>query len=512
VPGHRLLGAALAVVVAVGACSSDDDGDEARDGEGAATTTAPGEDLTPESVVDEVEVALGPATLTVAVHPLVRTDDGLVLTLDVVSADDPAGSLGRVVTNELRDVWRSRSGAGLPLWVGLRLLDLPGDRALTPAVDADGETLVRIGTDGEGDRLQLAFGDPDADELALLVPQGGLVTDLPVIDGDVPVVDEDEALDLDEISSAPVVPLSSYTVDLATTTRTESELDQVTIELGADVLFELDSADLTPVAQDAIAAAAESLALREPGPVQVVGHTDSSGSDAYNLDLSRRRADAVAAALRTRIDGDAYPLEVEGRGESEPVADNGSEIGRATNRRVALSIATALQEAEATDAPEVDPPPIDGPVATGAEGVDVEIGRTYRITAPAARVVDGHLVVELRLEATDDEEGSALGPAIFEGAFPTPPGLDPLRTMVGVTVAHGTEATTPALHAAAEAQPDQLLPLTDLVTFSRLDGGDVRTSVLVYPRGVPVGDVVTIQLVDLYNDTSWRLTDIPVEG
>ena len=71
--------------------------------------------------------------------------------------------------------------------------------------------------------------------------------------------------------------------------------------------------------------------------VTVVGHTDSSGSDAYNQDLSVRRADAVVRELADRGVPDSI-MRAEGRGESQPRADNATEAGRQLNRRVEILI------------------------------------------------------------------------------------------------------------------------------------------------------------------------------
>ena len=71
--------------------------------------------------------------------------------------------------------------------------------------------------------------------------------------------------------------------------------------------------------------------------LQVAGHTDSSGSDSYNQQLSERRASSVANYLRSQgVDpGRLYSV---GYGESRPIASNASESGRAQNRRVELLI------------------------------------------------------------------------------------------------------------------------------------------------------------------------------
>jgi outer membrane protein OmpA-like peptidoglycan-associated protein len=71
--------------------------------------------------------------------------------------------------------------------------------------------------------------------------------------------------------------------------------------------------------------------------VMVLGHTDSIGSELYNLQLSIRRAEAVMEHLRSR--GIALArLSADGRGEAEPIADNASEQGRAINRRVEVIV------------------------------------------------------------------------------------------------------------------------------------------------------------------------------
>ncbi len=73
--------------------------------------------------------------------------------------------------------------------------------------------------------------------------------------------------------------------------------------------------------------------------VLVIGHTDSTGPETYNNGLSLRRANAVVDYLRSI--GVEANLVAEGKGESEPVADNSSREGRAENRRVVIDINTS---------------------------------------------------------------------------------------------------------------------------------------------------------------------------
>ncbi len=68
--------------------------------------------------------------------------------------------------------------------------------------------------------------------------------------------------------------------------------------------------------------------------IKIIGHTDNDGSDAANLDLSKRRAAAVKAALTEEFKIDASRMETDGKGESTPVAENSTAAGKAQNRRV----------------------------------------------------------------------------------------------------------------------------------------------------------------------------------
>jgi outer membrane protein OmpA-like peptidoglycan-associated protein len=103
----------------------------------------------------------------------------------------------------------------------------------------------------------------------------------------------------------------------------------------SDVLFDTGRADLKPGTQLALDRTAEFLRRTEGMRVIVEGHTDSQGPDEYNRELSQRRAEAVASALRSRgITGDR--IEILGLGEGYPIAGNDSAAGRQQNRRVEI--------------------------------------------------------------------------------------------------------------------------------------------------------------------------------
>ena len=104
-----------------------------------------------------------------------------------------------------------------------------------------------------------------------------------------------------------------------------------------DVLFELDRANLKPGAMRSLTALIEFLRQNPDQRIAIEGHTDSLGSDSYNLELSERRADAVRDFLeRNRISPDR--IATQGLGEAYPIASNETQAGRQQNRRVEIII------------------------------------------------------------------------------------------------------------------------------------------------------------------------------
>lgn len=119
------------------------------------------------------------------------------------------------------------------------------------------------------------------------------------------------------------------------------------IDLPADALFEFDKATLTPDAEAQLLKAAELIRRSPAGPVEVIGHTDSKGDDAYNQRLSEARAKTVADWFGGQVGVRTRAFEVSGKGESAPMAPNarpdGSDdpAGRTKNRRVEVVVPRA---------------------------------------------------------------------------------------------------------------------------------------------------------------------------
>ncbi|CAN7297340.1 OmpA family protein [Pseudomonas sp. GL-B-26] len=111
----------------------------------------------------------------------------------------------------------------------------------------------------------------------------------------------------------------------------------ITLSDAGDVLFAFNQSELTPAAQSKLDSLMPKLQSADVVSIKVIGHTDSVGSDTYNQALSERRASSVAAYLLSQ--GVApNKLTSEGKGQSQPVADNETEEGRAKNRRVELHV------------------------------------------------------------------------------------------------------------------------------------------------------------------------------
>jgi outer membrane protein OmpA-like peptidoglycan-associated protein len=117
-------------------------------------------------------------------------------------------------------------------------------------------------------------------------------------------------------------------------TNTGSEL---IVNLPQDILFATDSATLRGDLTQDLQAVARSLLNYPNTTVQVVGHTDNTGSAAYNQNLSQRRAQSVASVLQANGVPGGRIIAI-GRGEDQPIASNLSEAGRAQNRRVEIII------------------------------------------------------------------------------------------------------------------------------------------------------------------------------
>jgi len=133
-------------------------------------------------------------------------------------------------------------------------------------------------------------------------------------------------------------------VKAATAVSVTAKVDREVV-IAAGVLFGFDNATLS---EDGKLIIVERIARfgheKNKVEVMVVGHTDSTGPEAYNQVLSERRAQNVATFIEQMKQSPDTSIEVSGMGESEPVASNDSREGRAANRRVVITAVGTVQE------------------------------------------------------------------------------------------------------------------------------------------------------------------------
>ncbi|MBV4554176.1 OmpA family protein [Pseudomonas sp. SWRI102] len=132
-------------------------------------------------------------------------------------------------------------------------------------------------------------------------------------------------------------PLPQYPASVPQDEPETPTSEVITLNDAGKVLFDFDQSDLTAAARGQLDGLVAKLSHANVASIRVVGHTDSVGTDTYNEGLSERRAGSVVEYLLTQgLAPDK--LTSEGKGESEPVADNETDEGRAQNRRVELHI------------------------------------------------------------------------------------------------------------------------------------------------------------------------------
>jgi outer membrane protein OmpA-like peptidoglycan-associated protein len=113
--------------------------------------------------------------------------------------------------------------------------------------------------------------------------------------------------------------------------------DNITLDIPSGITFNFDSAEILPGFRGTLDRLAQVLGEYDQSIIEVAGHTDNVGTDAYNQALSVRRAQAVGDYLVARgINRER--LIIVGAGETRPVASNETDAGRAENRRVELTV------------------------------------------------------------------------------------------------------------------------------------------------------------------------------
>lgn len=113
--------------------------------------------------------------------------------------------------------------------------------------------------------------------------------------------------------------------------------ENIILNMPGNITFEVNKSDLRPDFVEVLHSVSLVLKEYKSTMIEVAGHTDSSGSDSYNLLLSQQRAQAVSNVL---INDGVQPVRIDtvGYGETRPIASNDTPVGRQQNRRVELTL------------------------------------------------------------------------------------------------------------------------------------------------------------------------------
>lgn len=114
--------------------------------------------------------------------------------------------------------------------------------------------------------------------------------------------------------------------------------NQIQMQLSGEVFFDTNAATLKAAAREKLRQVGIILAAYPQGAITIAGYTDSRGSEETNLDLSRKRAEAVKVWLMNQSGIKEDRIAVKALGEAEPVASNDTAAGRRLNRRVEIVV------------------------------------------------------------------------------------------------------------------------------------------------------------------------------
>lgn len=126
---------------------------------------------------------------------------------------------------------------------------------------------------------------------------------------------------------------------------TQTADNQLKLNIPSDISFDTGRANIKPNLQPILDQFAQGLSTQPNTEIRIVGHTDSTGSDAINNPLSVNRAASARDYLAAR-GVDSRRIQIDGRGSREPIADNNTEAGRAKNRRIEMFLAERASAAQ----------------------------------------------------------------------------------------------------------------------------------------------------------------------
>jgi len=349
-----------------------------------APATSPGTTAVPEGAVTVTRDLFG-TQIQLTVHPVKVSGGIAALTIDYELVGQVSSSLGGTVSLFMV-LMRGAMDEGPS---AITLVDLP-NRVAYSVLGSQGNTTV--GSAGYSDFTKASptdyaaqnyidnnhpstssvtlFDAPKASSVGVLVGNFGYVDDVPVVPGG---ITNEEAVAAPKGVDSTLIghytqPMQLVQIAYAEDVTTKQQDQTVTISVDSDVLFATDQYTLSPDAQAALnSAVAQIQQAAASGAVQVIGHTDDVGTDAYNQTLSENRAQTVATALTAAL-GSRYTVTSKGVGKSDPAVQGTNDAARAANRRVEITLQGQMmsQTQQTTTTPVTGIPDSTAPTVAGA--------------------------------------------------------------------------------------------------------------------------------------------------
>ncbi|GGO74982.1 OmpA family protein [Nonomuraea cavernae] len=284
---------------------------------------------------------------------------------------------------------------------GLGLIDPAQSRILMPSVTPEGACLCTAENDYEGPGLE--YGKPRTLYAVVPAPAGGASSTTvylpfapPIVN--VPISDEPPVpppgQEIPDPAGHQLTPLSypmeipSVSLDQSQETMTDDK--HVRINLSSDVLFKVNKADLSDKARQILRRTAKSIDASDTGSVKIEGHADSTGDDAVNDPLSRRRAETVRAELTSLVTREGVRFTAEGHGSRQPLYPNDTEAGQRRNRRVTVTFDRPRTSGATASTGTPVPLSSGRPGSSSTTKVD---GQPFTVEADPVRTIGGGLGV-----------------------------------------------------------------------------------------------------------------------
>lgn len=126
---------------------------------------------------------------------------------------------------------------------------------------------------------------------------------------------------------------------------TRIDAETLRLDVRSEASFDINSASLRKDFRDSLDTMADIIGEYDQTAVHVIGHTDSTGTQSYNQQLSEKRATSVSRYL-SRSGVDKQRIRFSGRGENNPIDSNDTKSGRSKNRRVEIFLKTIVKDRE----------------------------------------------------------------------------------------------------------------------------------------------------------------------